>query len=155
MNCKFVNSETEAPAGKRAVVCPRCNRQTFFVPLETQNYYVRRKCIVPGWGDYMAHFLVVVFGIDRARFTRWTALLRPRGKPCGCQGRQEAVNEAGWRFERAWQWLRRLPFGQKLILHPAAPAAVNSLNDPDFRRQKTAVDNAGLGTVANEKDSSG
>lgn len=105
MKCKWSETDKDCPEGRRSMTCVRCGL-SLCVPLATER--IHATCRVPGWGDYLAHFLVTWFGVDKDRFTKWVRLIRPQATGCGCQPRQEVVNEVGWLFERLWRAIRMI-----------------------------------------------
>lgn len=118
MNCKWeIIDGTTTEAGWCKTKCLRCGHITAPWPANEPGSTHRRHCPLPGWGDYLAHFLVVVFGVSKERFSGWVRLIHNQPS-CGCQQRQELVNEAGWWITSAVQKFQAWLTGKLSALVP-------------------------------------
>ena len=86
MDCKFQNDSTPDDSGFRFVRCRRCGF-TSPRPLATPLSRIFRNCGKPGLGDRIAAWLAWL-GITKAKVAEVTG-------GCGCDARQEALNELG------------------------------------------------------------
>lgn len=87
--------------GWRRMKCARCGLLLHPTPHEPHQIHAKA-CSVLGWGDYVSAFLSL-FGITKSRVNWFTTKLVKRD--CGCDDRQEAINDAGWRITG---WAKRL-----------------------------------------------
>lgn len=110
MKCRFSNPDHNGQ-GKQRYQCIYCGRWSGFTKHEAKN--VHRQCLFIGAGDWLAHLLLIVAGIDSPRFT---ALLHRLGiirksERCHCRERQERLNHAGWLVSkvasRLWRFVIR------------------------------------------------
>ena len=68
MNCRFRYTD-DAPGddGKREVACTRCSGRRVRVPAATLPERVLRRCTVPAFGEYLAHYALLFFRIEPER----------------------------------------------------------------------------------------
>lgn len=106
MNCKWLEIETPDDKGLRRTRCARCGHTTAPWPGDIHH----RRCPIPGWGDWVGHWLAILLGVDKPTFATWLRRLRLSNTgACGCPQRQEALNDAGWWVEKLWQRLTKKP----------------------------------------------
>lgn len=105
MNCRWqIIDGTDDDRGWVKTRCSRCQYVTAPWPARDPDHKHHRTCPLPGWGDYLAHFFVTWLGVSKERFSGWVRLIHDQPS-CGCQKRQDNLNEVGWKFERLWRWL--------------------------------------------------
>lgn len=92
--CDFTISEDSV------ATCRRCSFA--YRTIETDPARIHRKCTKAGLGDWVARKLEAV-GITKKRYAKWRGL-----KECGCDGRQEWLNDKGFQWSlKARKFLNR------------------------------------------------
>jgi hypothetical protein len=101
VRCDWEDYDERDDRGWRRVKCKRCGMITGRTPHTFDR--IKSECRVPGWGDWLAHFLATWTGITKentAATLRRFGLIK-QAQWCGCQQRQEAVNSLGQWVEMA------------------------------------------------------
>ena len=101
MKCKWQEIEEPDERGWRRVRCVRCGLTTGKTPHTFDK--INSQCAIPGWGDWVAHWIITWLGIDKGAIAQKLGLTRVG---CGCEQRQEIINEAGWQVQVLLGWAK-------------------------------------------------